>query len=225
MKIHIKKRLVVILAVVCVVTAFIPLAINAYVVYTGKKMLADDADLETDEPKDCALILGAGVYPDGRMSPMLEDRVKTGIQLYQNGTVKKLLFSGDHGKENYDEVGAMKHYAMEQGVPEEDIFMDHAGFCTYDSVYRARDVFDVSSMVIVTQQYHLYRALYTSRVLGVDAVGVDADLQSYSGQTMREAREILARNKDFFIGLFQPKPTYLGTMIPISGDGRLTEDD
>ena len=116
----------------------------------------------------------------------------------------------------------MRDYALEAGVPAADIFMDHAGFSTYESMYRALEVFQVDSVVVVTQEYHLYRAVYVARSLGLDAVGVASDPRQYTAQFYRDAREILARNKDFFYCVFKPLPTFLGEAIPIWGDGNLT---
>jgi len=171
---------------------------------------------------DCILILGAGVRDDGSPSHMLEDRLLTGIDLYENGLCRTLLMSGDHGREEYDEVNCMKDYAANAGVPTEDIFMDHAGFSTYESLYRARDVFGAEKIIIVTQEYHLYRALYVADALGLDAVGVSADLRTYYGQSLRETRELAARVKDWLYTIFQPLPTYLGTPIDLTGDGSVT---
>lgn len=218
-----KKRLILALILVFLAAAALsPFAVNAHVTHTAEAGIVTAEEAAAAGPADCVLVLGALVYPDGRLSAMLEDRVKTGISLYQSGAAKKLLFSGDHGREDYDEVNAMKRYALEAGVPEEDIFLDHAGFSTYESVYRAKAVFQVESVVIVTQRYHLYRALYTAQRLGLKAVGVDGALQAYVGQDKREFREFLARNKDFLFCAVKPKPTYLGSVIPISGDGRAT---
>ncbi len=136
----------------------------------------------------------------------------------------KLLMSGDHGRKDYDEVNSMKKYAMEQGIPDEDIFMDHAGFSTYESMYRARDVFAAKRILIVTQSYHLSRAVYIARKLGLEAYGVPSDLQSYTRQFIYDTREILARDKDFIFTVLKPEPTYLGDIIPISGSGALTND-
>ena len=133
--------------------------------------------------------------------------------------------SGDHGQKDYNEVKAMKLEAMEQGIPSEDIFMDHAGFSTYESIFRARDVFAADKIIIVTQEYHLYRALHVANALGVEAYGVSADYHTYVGQAYRELREILARNKDFATSILKPEPTYLGDVIPVSGDGNLTNDE
>lgn len=172
---------------------------------------------------DCAVILGAGVR-DGKPTPMLRDRLLTGIELYKSGAAKKLIMSGDHGSDEYDEVNIMKSFAVENGVPDEDIFMDHAGFSTYETIYRAKKIFEADNIIIVSQEYHLYRALYIADSLDVKAVGVSADLRTYKGQTKRELREILARDKDFFKCIFKPKPTYLGDKIPVSGNGNLTND-
>ena len=171
---------------------------------------------------DCILVLGAGVRDDGTPSDMLRDRIDTGIMLYDDQVAPKLLMTGDHGREGYDEVNVMRERAMAADVPSQDIFMDHAGFSTYDSLYRARDVFGVSRVVIVTQEYHLPRALYIARSLGIEAVGVSADLNVYFGQFGHDLREIAARVKGMLYCWFKPEPTYLGEMIPISGNGEAT---
>ncbi len=195
--------------------------INMYMCRTvHEKIVSPETAYYTDA--DCILILGAGVRDDGSPSNMLEDRLLTGIDIYDNGTCRTLLMSGDHGREEYDEVNCMKDYAAETGIPTEDIFMDHAGFSTYESLYRARDVFGAKKIIIVTQEYHLYRALFVAESLGLDAVGVSADLRTYYGQSLRETRELAARVKDFFYTLFQPLPTYLGDPISLDGDGNIT---
>ena len=173
---------------------------------------------------DCILVLGAGVWSGGRPSHMLADRLDVAIDAYKAGGAPKLLMSGDHGRKEYDEVNVMKDYAIEAGVPSEDVFMDHAGFSTYESIYRARDVFLAERVLIVTQGYHLYRALYVARSLGLEAEGVAADLRPYRGQRYYDLREVLARCKDFAMCIFKPLPTYLGEAIPVSGSGDLTND-
>ena len=187
------------------------------------RILTEEQAAELEEI-DCVLVLGCGLEADGSPSPMLHDRLQQGVALYQKEAAPKLLVSGDHGREEYDEVNAMKRFAEEQGVPSEDVFMDHAGFSTYESVYRARDIFQVRRMVIVTQEYHLSRALYIAKRLGIEAWGVPADPRTYSGQTARDLREILARDKDFLTCILKPKPTYLGKAIPVNGNGNLTND-
>lgn len=196
--------------------------INFYIVRKTKSGISGTEDLKTDNA-DCILILGAGVR-NGKPTPMLRDRLLTGIELYEKGAAKKIIMSGDHGSSDYDEVNTMRLFAVERGVPEEDIFMDHAGFSTYDSVYRAKKVFEANNIIIVSQKYHLYRALYISEKLGVKACGVSANLNKYGGQLKREIREILARDKDFFKCVTKPEPAFLGDKIPVSGDGRATKD-
>lgn len=176
------------------------------------------------EDVDCVVVLGCQVRSDGSPSHMLEDRLKRSVALYEAGAAPKLLMSGDHGTVTYDEVNAMKRYALEAGVPSEDVFMDHAGFSTYETVYRAKEIFGADKVIIVTQQYHLYRALYIAQALGIEAYGVAADYRQYSGQFARDLREVLARVKDFGMSIIKPEPTYLGKAIPISGNGELTHD-
>lgn len=182
------------------------------------------AEEATDMDADCILILGCGVREDDTPSLMLRDRLEAGIALYEAGAAEKLLMSGDHGRKEYDEVNTMKDFAMERGIPSEDIFMDHAGFSTYDSMYRARDVFCAKKVIVVTQAYHLPRALYVAEKLGLEAYGVAALDVNYHGQMYRELREMLARAKDFCTAWLQPAPKYLGEAIPVSGDGDLTND-
>ena len=217
-----KKRLLIIAAVLAALaagTVFVP---DIIVVSSAKNRIITADEAAELENTDCVLVLGAGVR-DGNPTPMLRDRLITGISLYKSGAAPKIIMSGDHGREDYDEVNVMKSYAVENGVPDGDVFMDHAGFSTYDSVYRAKAVFEADSIIIVTQKYHLYRALYIAERLGVNAVGVSADLDDYSGQLKRDLREIAARDKDFFSCLFKPEPKYLGEKIPVSGDGNITD--
>lgn len=173
---------------------------------------------------DCILVLGCLVKNSGEPSHMLEDRLKRAVELYHAGVAPKLLMSGDHGRTDYNEVEAMKQYAIENGVPSEDVFMDHAGFSTYESVYRAKEIFQADKILIVTQEYHMYRALFIANRLGIEAYGVTSDYQTYVGQAARNFREIWARVKDTVTCLFKLKPTYLGEAIPIFGDGDLTND-
>jgi len=198
--------------------------INAYVKdRAAEKILTPEAAAEL-EGVDCILVLGCLVHSDGEPSDMLHDRLQRGVELYKAGAAPKLLMSGDHGREDYDEVAAMKQFAITEGIASEDVFMDHAGFSTYESIIRARDVFQAEKIIIVTQEYHLYRALYLAQKLGLEAYGVSSDYRSYSGQGGREIREILARVKDFAFSYLEPEPTYGGEAIPISGDGDITKD-
>ncbi|WP_352420707.1 ElyC/SanA/YdcF family protein [Proteiniborus sp.] len=222
-----KRKKLRIMLIALIVLSILALAsiliINDYIKSSIKSKIITVADA-TSLNADCILVLGAGVWGDGRPSHMLEDRLLQGIELYENGASEKLLMSGDHGRKEYDEVNAMKKYAIDRGVPSEHIFMDHAGFSTYESLYRARDIFKANKIIIVTQKYHMYRALYIAEKLGLEAYGVASDPREYVGQESRELREILARVKDFFNCILKPEPTYLGDSIPISGDGNLTND-
>ena len=200
------------------------LAINTGICAAGSRRILSEEDAAQLTDVDCILVLGCQVHADGTPSHMLEDRLKQGVALYDLQGSPKLLMSGDHGQDEYNEVGAMKQYAIDAGVPSEDIFMDHAGFSTYESLYRAKVVFGVDKILIVTQKYHLYRALHIADALGMEAYGVAADYRTYSGQWMREIREILARVKDFGTGILKPKPALLGDPIPITGNGNITND-
>ena len=173
---------------------------------------------------DCVLVLGAGVREGGEPSLMLSDRLSTSIDLYESGVCDRLLMSGDHGRVEYDEVNVMKSIAVEAGVPSEHVFMDHAGFSTYDSLYRAKHIFQAERVIIVTQEYHLYRALYIARSLGIEAIGVAAPGEDYYGQTYREVREMAARTKDFVLTITKPEASIMGEAIPVSGDGNVTND-
>jgi vancomycin permeability regulator SanA len=198
--------------------------INAIVKASVKDRIISPEEAAELEGVDCILILGAGVWEGGRPSPMLEDRLLQGIELYQAGASDRLLMSGDHGRKEYDEVNVMKQFAIDAGIPSENIFMDHAGFSTYESLYRARDIFEADKILLITQEYHLYRALYVGSELGLEVYGVASDPRIYAGQSYREAREVLARVKDFFYAIVKPEPTYLGDAIPVSGNGNLTND-
>lgn len=223
------RKMLMILAVVLlsltVLGAIAVLGINGWVVGSTKKQILSEAEAYQLQDVDCILVLGCQVKSDGTPSIMLEDRLKRGVALYNAGAAPKLLMSGDHGTQGYDEVDAMKRYAFDANIPSEDIFMDHAGFSTYESVYRAKEIFGADKIIVVTQTYHLHRALHIANAMGIEAYGVAAEYQDYSGQTNRDVREILARVKDFGMAIFKPEPTYLGEAIPISGSGELTHDD
>ena len=199
--------------------------INAIVKGSVKDQILSPEQAAQLADVDCILILGCGVRSDGRPSDMLHDRLRRGVELFELGAAPKLLMTGDHGRENYDEVDVMKSFAVDAGIASADVFMDHAGFSTYESMYRAKEIFQAKKIIIVTQKYHLYRALYIAESLGLEAYGVAADYQAYSGQRARDVREVLARVKDFGTSIFKPKPTYLGKAIPIWGDGNLTNDE
>ena len=218
------KRVLSVLLLLCFIAVQIPLLINVYMFeFSNRYILSVEETTEMDF--DCVLVLGAGVWGDSP-SHMLEERLNKGIEVYKTGCTDRILMSGDHGRKDYDEVNVMKNFAIECGATSDEVFMDHAGFSTYESMYRARDVFQVKKVVIVTQRYHLYRAVYNARKLGLDAYGVCADGQYNYDVFVRSynnSREALARCKDFIWCIMKPEPTYLGEAIPISASGELTE--
>lgn len=174
---------------------------------------------------DAVLVLGAKVYPDSnRMSDVLKDRVDTGLEVYRAGKANKILVSGDNGQEEYDEVNVMKNYLVEKDVAHEDLFMDHAGFDTYDSVFRAKNIFGINDLIIVTQEFHLPRALYIARSMDINVCGVIADKQKYRSEYKNLLREIPARNKAFFDVLTGASPKYLGNTFDINSSGFSTWD-
>lgn len=197
---------------------------NWHVKKVSSKRIISEEVAEELAQMDCIMVLGCGLRFDGSPTMMLSDRLDKGIALYQQGVSSKLLMSGDHGRQEYDEVNEMKQYAIGKGVPSEDIFMDHAGFSTYESMFRAREIFQVKSMVVVTQEYHLSRAVYNGNKMGIDTYGVPTADIRYGGQRTRDLREYLARNKDLLYCMIRPAPTYLGDVIPVSGNGDLTND-
>jgi len=217
------KKVIIFLVIIMVVIGLIVLRINFYVKTSTEKQIIENGDYSNLKNIDCIIVLGAGVWGESP-SPMLQDRLLESIDLYKKGVSSKIIMSGDHGREEYDEVNVMKQYAIDNGVPSEDIFMDHAGFSSYDSIYRVKEIFGAEKIVIVTQKYHLYRALHIANSLGIEAYGVGADPRQYVGAMYREIREILARNKDYVKCLFKPEPTYLGESISVSRSGDVTND-
>ena len=172
---------------------------------------------------DAIIVLGASVYSDGTPSGILQDRLDDGIALYFAGAAPKIIMSGDNGTESYNECWAMKQYAISQGVPSEDVFCDHAGFSTYETMYRARHVFGAERIVVATQTYHLYRALYDAQGVGMEAIGVPSDYGEYANQSWYDIREVFARTKDFFQVLFSVPSTFVGDPISLDQSGDVTD--
>lgn len=218
------RRIVSVFLCLCILGISTLTVINTIIkLSTGDQILTAEVASEL-EGIDCILVLGCGVREDGTPSDMLHDRLTRGVALYKMAAAPKLLMSGDHGRQEYNEVAVMKQFAVDRDIPSEDIFMDHAGFSTYESIYRAKDIFQADKLLIVTQEYHLYRAIHIANRLGIEAYGVDADYRAYAGQSVRDLREVLARCKDWAKCIFKPEPTFLGDAIPVSGDGNLTND-
>ena len=215
------KKIIKYIIIITLLLIVILLSINMYVKLSTKNRIINDyTNLDNI---DCILILGAGVK-NNRPSLMLEDRLQKGLELYNNSVSNRIIVSGDHGRKDYDEVNIMKEFLTHNNVSSSDIFMDHAGFSTYESIYRAKEIFKTKKIVIVSQEYHLYRALFIADKLGLEAYGVKAEPKEYYGDVYREIREVIARIKDFFKVIIKPKPTYLGETIPVTGDGDITND-
>lgn len=215
------RRMIKLLLGSLVVCGLAVLAINRSVNTTGVPLIRSVGDLR---PAQVALIFGAYAYPDGTPCYALEDRLNTGLELYEKGIVDKLIVSGDHGSKDYDEVNAMRRYLEAAGVPKDDLFCDHAGFDTYDSLYRARDIFGVQTLVLVTQEFHLPRALYIGESLGLDCEGVVADKRVLPEIRSLEAREVGAKVKAFWDVQSQRFPVFLGPQIALSESAVVTHD-
>ena len=200
------KKILLVLGVILLTVFVYAMGINYYVKYTVMDRIKD-----TDEIKDVdtIIVLGAKVHDDGRLSLMLKDRLDKTIEVYNKLDIKKVIVSGDSEHKDYDETTKMKEYLINNGIPEESIVVDIYGLSTYDSIYRLKNVYDVNKTIIITQKYHLYRALYIANSLGIDVYGIPSGGEDYFGQTARELREILARNKDFLTSLFNVESSYL----------------
>lgn len=174
------------------------------------------ADMEKLPPAQTVLVLGASVYRNQTLSDMLKDRADTAIELYQAGKIKNFLVSGDNRQKNYNETAAIQKYLLGQGIPPDKIFLDYAGFDTYDSLYRARDVFQAQSVVIATQNFHLPRAVYIGRQLGMEVYGFPADKQPYRNVWLNILREKLANVKAWLDLNINSQPQFLGQVAPIN---------
>lgn len=215
----IAKNAVVLLLLFALLFAITLLSLNAAIKSVTKDKILEPHTAAQLGDIDCILVLGCHVR-----SQYLADRLTTAFGLYDMGASPKLLMTGDHGREVYDEVNYMLDRAEEHGIERKDVFTDHAGFSTYESIYRAKEIFGAKRIIIVTQEYHLYRSLYIAEKLGIEAYGVSASLHGYGSQDYQDFRESLARVKDFFYALIKPEPTFLGESIPISGDAYPSHD-
>lgn len=220
---HIIKKLLMYIVSMGIAMLVVIIGTNLWMLYITREKIVTIGQIEE---ADCIMVLGAYVRPNRYPSDMLRDRLNTAYAVYEQGGVCKFLLSGDHGQKEYDEVNVMREYMESKGIAKANLFLDHAGFSTYESIYRAEKIFEVDRMVIVTQAYHLPRALYMAQKMGIEAVGVPADHYSYPGMPRYKLRECLARTKDFVqVNFLKTKPTYLGEAIPVSGDGRLSQDE
>ena len=195
-----KKKLLKLCILVILAASILALSLNFYVIMSTEGSINNT----TDRKYSCILVLGAGIRPDGTPSHMLEDRIIKSVELYKSGVSDVILMSGDHSSDSYNEVGVMKSYAMSLGVPESAIICDGKGYSTYESVWRAKEIFGYSDLVIVTQTYHLHRAIHIANSLGIECVGASASLRSYGGQIFNDLREAVARCKDFVFAILKP---------------------
>ena len=230
------KRLIALILVLGLALGIAAISFSSYVVKVGGESLLCAMDREgkltEDEIKDlkafqgdCVLVLGCGIVDYDTPTSVLADRLDAGIELYNLGVAPKLLLTGDNGTQGHNEIHVMLNYCLGAGVPPEDIFCDHAGFSTSESMIRARNIFDVKKAVVVTQSYHEYRALFLGKELGIEVVGVGADQREYKANIMRELREILARDKDFLKMKRGDERAVGGEKIPITGDGRVSHGE
>ena len=200
------------------------LRVNAGMLHSVRASIIPAEQTALPETPDCIVIPGASIRSGSEPSPMLEDRLLAGLHVYELSGIPKFLMSGDHALDYYNEVDVMKRYAVERGVPSENIFMDHSGFSTYETMFRAKHIFQAQTIIFVSQRYHLYRGLYIARELGITAHGVEAPFKPYNGEFKRTVREILARYKDYYLCLFRYTPHTDEPIetIPISGNGNRT---
>ncbi len=212
------KKYYLLLSILVICIGIIISGMNIYVYQSTRKQVNQDM-----QDADCILVLGAGIK-NNQPTPMLEDRIKEAITLYQNKKAPKIIMSGDHSREDYNEVAVMKQYAVDKGVPSSDIFLDHSGFSTYESLLRARDIFQAKKVIIVTQDYHLYRALFIANSLGLEAVGISATLSQYPGQPLREVREMIARCKDVVNCFLPHQSSKSQPVISLDGNGNQTNN-
>ncbi|MBN2884128.1 MAG: YdcF family protein, partial [Clostridia bacterium] len=222
------KIIISLIAAVFAATMIFVIVVNLHIVSFSRKYMFDStAELAASLKSEvqAVVVLGARVYADGTPCAMLKDRLDAGLMVIEEGITKKILLTGDHGTKGYDEVNSMKNYTLDAGLTKEMVYLDHAGFSTYDSMVRAARIFEITDAVISTQEFHLYRAIYIARKNGVEAWGIKADLRNYpkSEMTRYTVREWLARTKDFiYIHILGKEPVFLGEIIPISGDSSLT---
>ena len=214
-----KRKILLVILTIFVIIVLSTIFINVYMIKVTEPNIININELSDDI--DAILVLGCKVE-DNTPSMMLKNRLDKSIEVY-NLIHTKLLLSGDHGRKKYDEVNVMRDYILSSSIDSKDIFLDHAGFSTYDSIYRAKYIFGAKKIVIVTQKYHLYRALYIAKKLGIIAYGIEADDIPYKSIMLKnEIREILSRDKNFIKVILKPESKYLGEIISLSDDGNVT---
>lgn len=220
----VKRILITLLLMVLVAVAVVAVANLATVATTRDQVrtVATAADELAGNPADAVVVLGASVYPDGTPSDILADRLEVAVDLYKAGAAKAIICSGDNRTSHYNESDAMKAYCVSLGVPSEDVYVDHAGNTTYESLYRARHLFGAQRIIVATQAYHLYRALFAADQLGMEAWGVATDKGAYDDQLKYSMREVAARTKDFFAALAHVPVPIEERPISLNESGDLT---
>ena len=211
-----------VLLLLCFFAVCLFLTVNTRILISSRNFITASADSLC--PAYTAIIPGAGVYRSGKPSPILSDRLEAGLELYRQSKVQRFLLSGDHGTKYYDEVNHMRYYLRERGVPDSIIFTDHAGFDTYNTMYRAVSVFGVSNAIVVTQEFHLKRAVFIARLLGIKISGYVADRREYSAIRYFKIRESFANIKAYLELLMDADPYFGGATIPINGNASGSHD-
>jgi len=212
------KNLAKALGIIVGVLFLTAVAADIYVIIIGTRAIYDNTnDLP---PAQAVLVLGASVYRSGQMSNIFQDRARVALEIYRQKKAQKILVSGDYHRGDYDEVSAAQKFFLENGVASQDLFIDYAGFDTYSSIYRAKEVFQVESMIVSTQEFHLPRALYLAQILGIKAYGIKTDLQNHNLDIKNILRENAARAKAFWNINTGARPPFPGKIIPITGDGQ-----
>ena len=207
-------RLLLAVVLLAVLAAAVVVVANTVTVMSTRDRVGTVAQLTRDmqgNPADAVLVLGASVHPDGQPSDILADRLEVAVDLYKAGAARAIIVSGDNRDSHYNESDAMKAYCVKLGVPSQDVYVDHAGNTTYESMYRARHLFGAERVIVATQAYHLYRAMFAGTQMGMQVWGVATDKGAYDDQFSYSVREIVARTKDFFAAL-------LGVKVPLQED-------
>lgn len=220
--IRIVKRLILAGFALVLATALSLWAINSYILKNTESHIVEN--VQSAEKAYTAIVLGSLVFGDDRISQTVAFRCDKAIELYKAKKITRILVSGDHGQKDYDEVNAMKNYLVKMGIPEKDIFMDHAGFNTYDTMIRAKKVFEVNDAIIVSQDFHLARSLYIAQHAGLNAQAIAAKDSKYLNLKWITRREQLARVKSFLEVLINRDPKFLGEVIPITGKSSASFD-
>jgi len=197
-------------------------SVNYYVKSSTKKNIY--YSIKKFPKNDVGIIFGAGINGD-QPSKYLKDRLDAGISLYKANRINKILLSGDNGSDEHDELTVMKNYCFNHGVDTTKIFIDYAGFDTYSTMYRAKHIFKIKKATLISQEYHLNRAIYIGQKLGIKSVGYSANNGEYLGYKYVTFREYGSIFKSFFDVLRNREPHFLGNPIDINGVSNYSKED